>query len=128
MPDRDEIERALRSHDADYVEVRLDDTATNRIVYRGRELEEIGRIRSFGGNVRALVRGGWGFVSFNEPSELRKRVEEAVRAAHHFGRETSMVAEIPPARDSGRSEGKKNPRAGPLAAEKEKFRRVAQKS
>ncbi len=39
MPDRDEIERALRSHDADYVEVRLDDTATNRIVYRGRELE-----------------------------------------------------------------------------------------
>ena len=119
MPDRDEIERALRSHDADYVEVRLDDTATNRIVYRGRELEEIGRIRSFGGNVRALVRGGWGFVSFNEPAELRKRVEEAISAAHHVGRETSMLAEVPPVVDSVRLEVKKDPRAIPLATKKE---------
>jgi TldD protein len=119
MPDRDEIERALRSHDADYVEVRLDDTATNRIVYRGRELEEIGRIRSFGGNVRALVRGGWGFVSFNEPAELRKRVEEAISAAHHVGRETSMLAEVPPVVDSVRLKVKKDPRAIPLATKKE---------
>src|SRR5437867_10870320 len=119
MPDRDEIERALRSHDADYLEVRLDDTATNRIVYRGRELEEKGRIRSFGGNVRALVRGGWGFVSFNEPSKLRKRVEEAVSAAHHVGRETSMLAEVPPVVDSVRLEAKKDPRAIPLATKKE---------
>ncbi len=119
MPDRDEIERALRSHDADYVEVRLDDTATNRIVYRGRELEEIGRIRSFGGNVRALVRGGWGFVSFNEPAELRKRVEEAISAAHHVGRETSMLAEVPPVVDRVRLEAKKDPRAIPLATKKE---------
>src|SRR5437867_112955 len=119
MPDRDEIERALRSHDADYLEVRLDDTATNRIVYRGRELEEKGRIRSFGGNVRALVRGGWGFVSFNEPSKLRKRVEEAVSAAHHVGRETSMLAEVPPVVDRVRLEAKKDPRAIPLATKKE---------
>ena len=127
MPDRDEIERALRSHDADYVEVRLDDTATNRIVYRGRELEEIGRIRSFGGNVRALVRGGWGFVSFNEPSELRKRVEEAVSAAHHVGRETSMLAEVPPVVDSVRLEVKKDPRAIPLATKKEMLDRYNEK-
>ena len=69
IPNRDEIEAALKGHGADYVEIRFDDTSTNRIVYRGRELEEIGRTRSFGGNARALVRGGWGFVSFNEPSE-----------------------------------------------------------
>jgi len=31
---REEIERALTRHGADYVEVRLDDTKTNRIVYR----------------------------------------------------------------------------------------------
>ena len=117
--DRDEVEGALRGHEADYLEVRLDDTATNRIVYRGRELEEIGRIRSFGGNVRALVRGGWGFVSFNEPSKLRKRVEEAVSAAHHVGRETSMLAEVPPVVDSVRLKVKKDPRAIPLATKKE---------
>ena len=117
--DRDEVEGALRGHEADYLEVRLDDTATNRIVYRGRELEEIGRIRSFGGNVRALVRGGWGFVSFNEPAELRKRVEEAISAAHHVGRETSMLAEVPPVVDSVRLKVKKDPRAIPLATKKE---------
>jgi len=122
-PDRDQIEAALRGHQADYLELRLDDTATNRIVYRGRGLEEIGRIRSFGGNVRALVRGGWGFVSFNEPSELRKRVEEAVSAAHHVGRETSMLAEVPPVVDSVRLEVKRDPRAIALATKKEMFDR-----
>src|SRR6266542_4310225 len=122
-PDRDQIEAALRGHQADYLELRLDDTATNRIVYRGRGLEEIGRIRSFGGIVRALVRGGWGFVSFNEPSELRKRVEEAVSAAHHVGRETSMLAEVPPVVDSVRLEVKRDPRAIALATKKEMFDR-----
>jgi TldD protein len=119
MPDRDEIEGALRGHDADYLEVRLDDTATNRIIYRGRELEEIGRGRSFGGNARALVRGGWGFVSFNEPSQLRQRVEEAVAAARHVGRETSMLAEVQPVVDSVPLELKKDPRTVPLAAKKD---------
>ncbi len=119
LASRDEIEAALRGHGADYVEVRLDDTAATRIVYRGRELEEIGRTRSFGGNARALVRGGWGFVSFNEPKELRKRVEEAVAAARHVGREASVLAEAQPVVDSVPLEVKKDPRAIPLASKKE---------
>jgi len=118
-PDRSEIEAAIRGQQADYVEVRLDDTATNRIVYRGRELEEIGRTRSFGGNVRALVRGGWGFVSFNEPTGLRERVEEAVTAARHVGREGSILAEAEPVVDMVALEMKKDPRTVPLATKKE---------
>lgn len=119
MPERDEIEQALRGHDADYLELRLDDTAANRIVYRGRELEEVGRTRSFGGNARALVRAGWGFVSFNEPSALRKRVEEAVSAARHVGREVSALAAVEPVVDSVPLVVKKDPRTIPLAAKKE---------
>jgi TldD protein len=119
MPARDEIEAALRGHDADYVELRLDDTSTNRIVYRGRELEEIGRTRGFGGNARALVRGGWGFVSFNEPSELRGRVEDAVTAARHLGKEASALAEVEPVVDSVPMVVKKDPRTIPLATKKE---------
>ena len=46
---REEIEAAVKGHNADYVEVRIDDASTNRLVYRGKELEEIGRTRSFGG-------------------------------------------------------------------------------
>jgi len=117
-PDREEIEAAIRGHQADYVEVRLDDTATNRIVYRGRELEQIGRTRSFGGNARALVRGGWGFVSFNEPTWLRQRVEEAVSAARHVGKEQSTLAEVQPVVDSVPLEIKKDPRTIPVATKK----------
>jgi TldD protein len=70
LVDREEIEAAVKGHNADYVEIRIDDTSTTRLVYRGKELEEIGRTRSFGGCVRALVNGGWGFSSFNEPTQL----------------------------------------------------------
>jgi TldD protein len=116
---REEIEAALRGHNADYLEIRIDDTAANRIVYRGRELEEIGRNRSFGGNVRALVKGGWGFVSFNDPSGLRDRVNEAVSRARRAGGERSALAETAPVVDTVRAEVGKDPRTIPLAAKKE---------
>ena len=116
---RNDIESALRGHNADYIEVRLDDTATNRIVYRGRELEEIGRSRSFGGNVRALVKGGWGFVSFNDPSGLRDRVVEAVSQARHVGHEKSELAEVEPVVDIVSLEVLMDPRKITLARKKE---------
>jgi TldD protein len=116
---RSEIEAALKGQNADYVEVRLDDTDTNRIVYRGRELEEIGRSRSFGGNARALVNGGWGFVSFNDPSNLRERVAEAVSQARHVGSGKSEIAGTEPIVDSVPLHVEKDPRTMPLAAKKE---------
>jgi TldD protein len=116
---RAQIEAALKGHDADYVEVRIDDTASNRIIYRGRELEEIGRGRSFGGNARALYRGGWGFVSFNDPADLRSRVEQAVAQARLVGSEESRLAEIAPVVDVVPLEiGQKDPRSVSLAEKK----------
>src|SRR2546428_5803689 len=114
---REEIEGALKGHDADYIEVRIDDTSTNRIVYRGRELEEIGRTRSFGGNARALVNGGWGVVSFNDATGLRQRVADAVSQARHVGGEGSVLAEVEPVIDIVPLSGAKDPRTLPLAAE-----------
>jgi TldD protein len=116
---REQIEAALRGHTADYAELRIDDTAASRLVYRGRELEEIGRSRSFGGNARALVNGGWGFVSFNEPSDLRARVAEAVSQARHVGGEGSRLAEVAPVQDIVPLSVKKDPRQIPLARKKE---------
>jgi len=112
---REIFESALKGHNADYIEIRLDDTTANRITYRGRELEEIGRSRSFGGNVRALVRGGWGFVSFNDPADLRRRVAQAVSQARLAGKEESALAEVEPVVDAVSLEVKKDPRAIPLA-------------
>jgi TldD protein len=116
---RDEIEAALKGHNADYIDVRVDNTVVNRIVFRGTELEEMGRSRSFGGNVRALVKGGWGFVSFNDPRGLRRRVEEAVSQARHVGNERSLLAEVEPIVDSVPARVKKDPRMIPLARKKE---------
>lgn len=116
---RDEIETAVRGHNADYVELRIDDTAANRIVYRGKELEEIGRTRNFGGCARALVNGGWGFVSFNEPTDLKARVAEAVAQARHVGKEKSVLAPVAPVVDIVKADVKKDPRKISLARKKE---------
>jgi TldD protein len=116
---RDQVEAVVRGHNADYVEIRFDDTATNRIIYRGKQLEEIGRTRSFGGCVRALVNGGWGFVSFNEPTGLRARAEEAVVAARHVGKEKSVLAPVDPVVDVVQAQVLKDPRKITLARKKE---------
>jgi len=116
---RDDIEHAVRGHNADYVELRIDDTANNRIVYRGKELEEIGRTRNFGGCARALVNGGWGFVSLNEPADLKARVAEAVSQARHVGKEKSVLAPIEPSVDIVPAQVMMDPRKITLARKKE---------
>jgi TldD protein len=116
---RELMEDSLRGWDVDYIEVRIDDTAATRIAYRGRDLEEIGRTHSFGGCVRALYRGGWGFVSFNDPSQLRRWAEMAVAQARFVGHERSLLAEIEPVVDTVPPHLVKDPRLVPLAAKKE---------
>ena len=100
MPDlRDQISEALKGHGADYVEVRIEEGESTRLLYRGRELEDVGMTTSLGGNVRALVNGGWGFVSFNNASKgLKDRVENAVRQARLVGHEKSELAGVDPHR------------------------------
>ncbi len=78
---RAQITDALKGHGADYVEIRLEQSYVSRIVYRGHRVEEIGKTSSIGGNVRALVKGGWGFVSFNDFDDLKAKVALAVRQA-----------------------------------------------
>jgi TldD protein len=118
---RDDIEAAVRGHSADYAEIRIDDTANNRIVYRGKELEEIGRTRNFGGCARALVNGGWGFVSFNQPTDLKARVAEAVAQARHVGKETSVLAPVEPVVDVVPVQVLMDPRKITLAHKKRLF-------
>ena len=78
---RDEMQAAIRGHDADYVELRVEDLDETRISYRGRDLEDIGRSTSGGGCARAYVRGAWGFVTFTRLEDLRGKVALAVRQA-----------------------------------------------
>jgi TldD protein len=96
---RDKLADALKTDGADYIEIRLEENRSTRLVYRGDRLEEVGRASSLGGNVRALVKGGWGFVSFNNIENIRDNVQLAVREARIIGKEDFRLSPIEPVID-----------------------------
>ena len=112
------LSEALKGYDADYIEARVESSRSSYVAYRGRELESIGRNKAGGGNVRALVKGGWGFVSFNSFDELPAKVEMAVTQGRFAGKDESHMAPVQPSVDkvTGVSE---NPAAIPLAEKKQ---------
>ncbi len=112
------LAEALKGCGADYIEARLEESQTSYITYRGRELESIGRLTACGGNVRALVKGGWGFVSFNELDDLPGRVETAVKQAQLVGGKESRLAPVEPVTDTVLAAADKNPANIPLARKK----------
>ena len=115
---RDIVRQALHGHDAEYVELRLEDAESTRLQYRGKDLEEANRTRSKGGCARALVNGGWGFVSFNSYDDLAEKVRLAVRQARIAGSETSAFAPAPPVDESVAPRLVKDPRGVSLADKK----------
>ncbi len=114
-----QLAEALNRYSADYIEARLEQSQTSHITYRGRELESIGRATTIGGNVRAMIRGGWGFVSFNNLSNLPGRVELAVKQAQFAGNKESKLATVEPVVDTVLTETDKNPVTMPLAEKKQ---------
>ncbi len=113
-----QLAEIVKRYRADYIEARLEESHTSHITYRGRELEAAGRGTAIGGNVRALVRGGWGFVSFDNFKELPARVELAVQQARFAGNEVSQLAPVEPVVDNVPGEIARNPVAIPLAEKK----------
>lgn len=92
----------VRQTEADYLEVRVEETRSTRIEFRGPTLETVGQTVDCGGSVRALVGGGWGFVSFNRLEDLEARVAAAVRQARLAATrrpEPVRLAPVTPVRD-----------------------------
>jgi len=114
-----QLTEALKGRNADYIEAHLEESQSSYLTYRGRELESIGRTTAIGGNVRALVKGGWGFVSFNNLSELKGSVELAVKQAQLVGNQKSQLAQVEPAVDVVPAEKDRNPLVIPLAEKKQ---------
>ncbi len=121
MTDIGEVSRqlaeALKKQNADYIEARLEESQLSHITYRGRELESAGQSTAVGGNIRALVKGGWGFVSFNDLNDLPQRIERAVAQARLVGKEKSQLAPVEPVVDTV-SNGKDVPLTVSLAEKK----------
>ena len=113
-----QLAEVIRRYQADYIEARLEESQTSHITYRGRELESIGRAAATGGNIRALVKGCWGFVSFDSFDELPGKVELAIKQAQFVGNEVSQLAAVEPVVDSVPAGIDRNPLTIPLAEKK----------
>ena len=114
-----QLRERIHKYQADYIEVHLEESQASHITYRGRELESTDRNTAIGGNVRALVKGGWGFVSFDNLDNIPGRIEMAVEQAKFVGRETSNLSLTGPAVDTVRLEADKSPLAIPLSEKKQ---------
>ena len=109
----------LSKYPADYLEVRLEESQSSQISYRGRDLESIGRSTSSGGNVRAAVKGGWGFTSFNSFDDIPSRIEQAIKQATFVAGEKTELGRVQTVIDDVPSAIKQNPVELPLARKKE---------
>jgi len=116
---RDLIAEALKGHDAEYIEVHSEESRATSIVYRGERLEEISRARNSGCNIRALVRGSWGFVSFSRLNGLREKVAVAVEEARLASRQPFKLFPTEPAVGTVVPQLKKDATTIPLAPKKE---------
>jgi TldD protein len=78
----------------DYLEIRLEQSESTAISYRGPRLDAVDRSFGLAGGIRACHQGGWSFVTFNGIAELNNRVEEAIAQAKLVGKEATQLAEI----------------------------------
>lgn len=96
---KEKMEKALRKSDAEYTEIRIESVSSSWVSFRGEELDGIGSSRTSGGIVRALFKGGWGTVTFNDLGDLGGRVREACESARLVGKGQSNFAEVEPVID-----------------------------
>ena len=113
------IAEALKGHDADYIEIHFEESQATSITYRGERLEEISRASNCGGNIRALVQGSWGFVSFNRLDGLKEKVALAVEEARLANREPFELFATEPAVDTVAPQLRKDATTIPLATKKD---------
>lgn len=97
-------------HQVDYLEIRLEQSESTVIAYRGRQLDAVDRSFALAGGIRACHKGGWSFVTFNGLADLKNRIEEAIAQAKLIGKETTQLAAIQPIQDYVAVEIAKDPR------------------
>ncbi len=115
---RDRLEDALKKSEAEYTDIRLQDVTSSWINFRGADLDQIGSARTVGGIVRALVKGGWGYATFNDLEGLDQRVREACESARLVGKEQTHFAPVEPVVAEVRACLEKDFREIPLAEKK----------
>jgi predicted Zn-dependent protease len=99
----------LSKYKVDYLEAHLEESQSSHLTYRGKVLESVDKTNAVGGNVRALEKGGWGFVSFNSLDDLKSKIEQAIEQARFVSGGDAKVIRIKPIVDIVKDEVKQNP-------------------
>ena len=95
----------------DYLEIRVEQSESTGLSFRGKQLDAVDRSFSLGGGIRACHNGGWSFVTFNGLKELNVRIEEAISQAKLVGKEETQLAQVEPIEDYVPEEIKRDPRS-----------------
>lgn len=99
----------------DYLEIRLEQSESTSISFRGSRLDAVDRSFTLAGGIRACAQGGWSFVTFNSLLELQDRISEAIAQARLVGKETTELAPVEPIQDYVAVELGRDPRGISLA-------------
>ncbi len=125
---RDRMMEALKAaQGVEYTDIRLEDKTNTWVNFRGPDLDTIGSARTVGGIVRALYKGGWGYATFNDLSDLSRRVGEACETARLIGNSSSFLAPVEPVVGTVKAQLVKDFRPVPLAEKKalmEEYNRI----
>ena len=123
------IKEAIAGSSADFVEIRLEDTVRAEIAFSGKDLKKAQETRDYGGYVRALVQGSWGFVSFNRSEKLKDYVREAEMKAKAAGKGEIKLSPVPSVQDKivAVMDPSSDPRQVSMSDKVETFRKFAGK-
>jgi TldD protein len=81
--DFDSIEKIIKSvnAEADYVDIRINESSNNIIVMKDGKVQEVRSGNDLGGSVRILKNGAWGFSFTNQLSKLEDAAQSALKLA-----------------------------------------------
>lgn len=89
-------------NEVDYLEIRVENTRETEIDVKKSNVDSINTNFLSGGNVRALFKGGWGFVVFKTLDEVEDAAEKAITIAKLVGTSQSHWAKVDPVEHVGR--------------------------
>lgn len=92
---QDILRTVVSNKPADYLEIRVEESDLTSLRFQGPVLESVNASTQSGGAIRALVNGGWGFVTFNDLEELETKVDMAIRQARLVGASGSKAKLAP---------------------------------
>lgn len=105
-------------NDADYVDIRVNESQNNVIVMKDGKIQEIRSGNDFGGCVRVLKNGAWGFSFTTNPTHLQDAAQSALKLAKTLKSEVKL-ADVEHIQDEVKSKAKLKPSKVSLDEKKE---------